>query len=410
MMNGYKTNINSNGKGGISMENHFTFGTDLNKLEHSFQKVFESNEQVANLLKPQENEQPLTSNLPPEKQKAITELKNKIDISNAAGVLSYGIGEQNRLSKFANQTLATAKSNNLGEAGELLTEIASQLDGFVIDPKENFFVKLFKKNANKVKELQIRYETVEQNVQRVLDKVEFHQITLQQDIYSIEKMEEFNLDYFQNLTVYIEAGRAKIAEINATELPKLQAYVRANPTDQLAANQLSELSNQINNFEKKLADLDSSKSMSQLMAVQLRGIKNSNQAMVLKLQSTKTLVMPMWKMNLAAAIYGENTNAAIRTQHAIEDTTHKLFTSTAELLKTNAIEAQKASERSAFSLETIRKVNEVTIDALKQVHEIQTTGAQQRLEAQHELQKMRDELVLTIAETTQGVNVINKEM
>ena len=159
-----------------------------------------------------------------------------------------------------------------------------------------------------------------------------------------------------------------------------------------------------------MADLDSSKSMSQLMAVQLRGIKNSNQAMVLKLQSTKTLVMPMWKMNLAAAIYGENTNAAIRTQQAIEDTTHKLFTSTAELLKTNAIEAQKASERSAFSLDTIRKVNEVTIDALKQVHEIQTTGAQQRLEAQRELQKMRDELALTIAETTQGVNVINKEM
>ena len=109
----------------------FTFGTDLNELDQNFQKVFESNEQVANLLKPQENSQPLPPNLPPEKQKAITELKNKIDISNAAGVLSYGIGEQNRLSKFANQTLATAKSNKLGEAGELLTEIASQLDGFV---------------------------------------------------------------------------------------------------------------------------------------------------------------------------------------------------------------------------------------------------------------------------------------
>lgn len=107
------------------MENQFTFGTDINELEQNFQKVFESNEQVADLLKPQENERPLSSHLPPEKQQAINELKNKIDISNAAGVLSYGFGEQNRLSQFANQTLATAKSSNLGEAGELLTEIAS---------------------------------------------------------------------------------------------------------------------------------------------------------------------------------------------------------------------------------------------------------------------------------------------
>jgi uncharacterized protein YaaN involved in tellurite resistance len=329
--------------------------------------------------------------LTPEEDKIVADFAEKIDLMNSNLVLQYGAGAQKKIADFSESALDNVKSKDLGEVGQMLSDVVVELKGFEVEEEEKGFFGFFKKNVNRLESMKVKYAKAEVNVNQICKVLENHQIQLLKDIALLDKMYDLNTTYFKELTMYILAGKRKLAKVQNQELPMLmdRAAKSALPEDAQAANDLAAM---LNRFEKKIHDLELTRMISIQMAPQIRLVQNNDTLMTEKIQSTLVNTIPLWKSQMVLAIGINHSEEAARAQREVTDMTNELLRKNAEVLKTATIETAKESERGIVDVETLKKTNESLISTLDEVVRIQSEGRQKRREAEAELARMEGEL------------------
>ena len=313
--------------------------------------------------------------LSPEERKMVNDFAEKIDITNSQMVLQYGAASQKKLSDFSETALSRVKTKDMGETGELITNLISELQGFdatTEQPKGIFG--FFKKTSNSIEQLKTRYDSADKNVERIKAQLEDHQVTLMKDITMLDKMYELNLVYFKELTMYILAGKKKLAE------------VRAN--DQ-AARDLADLCDR---FEKKLYDLELTRNVSIQMGPQIRLIQSNDTMMAEKIQTTIVNTIPLWKNQMVLALGIAHSQQAMQAERAVTDATNELLKKNAATLKQGTIEIAKESERGIVDIETLQQTNKQLIETLDELNKIRADGKAKRANAEQELGRIEGEL------------------
>ncbi|MEG0662747.1 MAG: toxic anion resistance protein, partial [Anaerovoracaceae bacterium] len=305
---------------------------------------------------------PETANLPetnltPQEQKMVDEFAEKIEFSNTNVVLQYGVGAQKKMADFSEDALANVRSKDLGEVGEMLTDVVLELKNFDVEEEEKGFLGFFKKGTKKIEAMKTKYAKAEVNVNKITEMLENHQIQLMKDIALLDKMYETNKVYFKELSMYILAGKKKLEEVRMTELPALTAKAQASglPEDAQAANDLSAICNR---FEKKIHDLELTRMISIQMAPQIRLVQGNDTLMTEKIQSTLVNTIPLWKSQMVLALGVAHSGEAARAQREVTDMTNALLRKNAETLKMATIETAKESERGIVDIETLKHTNE----------------------------------------------------
>lgn len=331
------------------------------------------------------------SMLSPEEKQVVESFVDKIDLHNAKGILEYGAGTQKKMADFSEATLNNVRSKDLGEIGELLSSVVTEVKSFDSDEEEKGFFGFFKKTSNKMTAMKAKYDKAEVNINKICGALESHQITLLKDVALLDKMYELNLSYFKELTMYILAGKKKLEKVRTTELPALTAKAQASglAEDAQAARDLDELCNR---FEKKLHDLDLTRTIAMQTAPQIRMIQNNDTQMAEKIQSTIVNTIPLWKNQMVIALGIQHSAQAAEAQREVTDATNELLRRNAAALKTATIETAKATERGIVDMETLKHTNESLISTLDEVMKIQQEGRQKRAAAETELRNMENEL------------------
>ena len=325
-------------------------------------------------------------------KKAVQQLQKQINISDTNAILQYGVGTQKKMSEFSDAALQTVRTRDLGEVGDMLTGVISNLESFNTEDKnEGGFFGLFKKPKKKLIEMQAEYDKANNNVERVAKALQAHQVTLMKDIATLDKMYASNLGYYKELTMYILAGKAKIEEIANTELAAKRAKAEKSGLSE-DAQAVKDLEDQINRFEKKIHDLELTRMIAIQTAPQIRLIQSSDTMMVEKIQSTLVNTIPLWKNQMVLALGIEDSTKAARAEAAVTEMTNKLLTANAEKLKQATIETAQASERGIVDMETLRKTNESLISTLDEVARIQSEGREKRAAAETELLQLEKDL------------------
>ena len=325
-------------------------------------------------------------------KKAVQQLQKQINISDTNAILQYGVGTQKKMSEFSDAALQTVRTRDLGEVGDMLTGVISNLESFNTEDKnEGGFFDLFKKPKKKIIEMQAEYDKANNNVERVAKALQAHQVTLMKDIATLDKMYASNLGYYKELTMYILAGKAKIEEIANTELAAKRAKAEKSGLSE-DAQAVKDLEDQINRFEKKIHDLELTRMIAIQTAPQIRLIQSSDTMMVEKIQSTLVNTIPLWKNQMVLALGIEDSTKAARAEAAVTEMTNKLLTANAEKLKQATIETAQASERGIVDMETLRKTNESLISTLDEVARIQSEGREKRAAAETELLQLEKDL------------------
>lgn len=331
------------------------------------------------------------SMLSPEEKQVVESFVDKIDLHNAKGILEYGAGTQKKMADFSEATLNNVRSKDLGEIGELLSSVVTEVKSFDSDEEEKGFFGFFKKTSNKMTAMKAKYDKAEVNINKICGALESHQITLLKDVSLLDKMYELNLSYFKELTMYILAGKKKLEKVRTTELPALTAKAQTSglAEDAQAARDLDELCNR---FEKKLHDLDLTRTIAMQTAPQIRMIQNNDTQMAEKIQSTIVNTIPLWKNQMVIALGIQHSAQAAEAQREVTDATNELLRRNAAALKTATIETAKATERGIVDMETLKHTNESLISTLDEVMKIQQEGRQKRAAAETELRNMENEL------------------
>ena len=325
-------------------------------------------------------------------KKAVQQLQKQINISDTNAILQYGVGTQKKMSEFSDAALQTVRTRDLGEVGDMLTGVISNLESFNTEDKnEGGFFGLFKKPKKKIIEMQAEYDKANNNVERVAKALQAHQVTLMKDIATLDKMYASNLGYYKELTMYILAGKAKIEEIANTELAAKRAKAEKSGLSE-DAQAVKDLEDQSNRFEKKIHDLELTRMIAIQTAPQIRLIQSSDTMMVEKIQSTLVNTIPLWKNQMVLALGIEDSTKAARAEAAVTEMTNKLLTANAEKLKQATIETAQASERGIVDMETLRKTNESLISTLDEVARIQSEGREKRAAAETELLQLEKDL------------------
>ena len=332
------------------------------------------------------------SNLTPEEQKVVTEFSEKIDITNSNIVLQYGAAAQKRVAGFSETALNNVRTKDLGEVGTMISGLVVELKGFTVDEedKKGLFG-IFKKGRNRLEMLKANYDKAEVNVDKISTALEEHQVTLLKDVAMLDKMYEMNLQYFKELTMYILAGKKKLAEERATTLVQLQEKAQKSglAEDAQAANDFAALCER---FEKKLYDLEVTRTVSIQMCPQIRLIQNNDTLMAEKIQSTIVNTIPLWKSQMVLALGLAHSEQAMKAQREVTNMTNELLKKNAEMLKTGTIETAKESERGIVDIETLKHTNEMLISTLDEVSKIQQEGREKRAAAEVELGKIEGQL------------------
>lgn len=333
------------------------------------------------------------ANLSEEEKQMVDNFSNKIDISNSQLILEYGAGVQKKMSDFSDQTLSVIKTKDLGDVGEMISNLVVELKNFDSenDKKDSGIFSFFKKAAKKKDLLESRYAKAETNVDNIVKSLEQQQVTLMKDIAMLDQMYDLNKNYYKEVSMYIIAGKKKLNDINEKTLPELTAIVKAEGKQE-DVQRLDDLKVQINRFEKKIHDLDLSRAISLQTAPQIRMVQNTNMEMVEKIQSTIVNTIPLWKNQMVLALGVANATDAIKTQKQVTDITNELLKKNAETLKMATIEAAKESERGIVDIETLKQTNAALISSLDEVMQIQASGRNKRIEAEQEIRKLEDEL------------------
>ncbi len=316
----------------------------------------------------------------------------QIDIANSQQVLTFGAGAQKKMATFSETALDKVRTRDLGEAGTLIAGVVTELKSFDVDDDDNKgFFGLFKKSANKITSLKARYDTAEANVEKIAKALEGHQVQLMKDAATLDKLYELNLTYFKELTMYLLAGRKRLAEVREGDLAELSAKAQASGSTE-DAEAVQKLSAACNRFEKKLSDLDLSRTVALQMAPQIRLIQNNEMLMIEKIQTTLVNTIPLWKSQMVLALGLANNEAALRAQSAVTDMTNELLRKNAEKLKASTVEVARESERGIVDIETLKATNENLIQTFDEVMQIQAEGRAKRAEAEVEMRRMEEQL------------------
>ncbi len=328
--------------------------------------------------------------LSPEEQKLVDDFAATIDLTDTVAILQYGAGAQKKMADFAEGTLENVRSKDLGEVGALLSNLVGELRDFG-EPEEKGFLGIFKRGANKLENMKNRYAKAESNVNKIAETLEGHQVVLLKDMAMMDKMYDTNLAYYKELTMYILAGKKKLNQVLTEDLPALQEKAKASglPEDAQAANDLAAVCNR---FEKKLYDLDLSRTIAMQTAPQIRLVQNNDTVMSEKIQSTLVNTIPLWKSQMVLALGITHSQQAAEAQREVTNMTNELLKKNADTLKMATIETARESERGIVDLETLRHTNESLISTLDEVVRIQEEGRVKRRDAEAELLKMENDL------------------
>ncbi len=376
--------------------------------------------------------------LTPEEKKMVADFAAKIDLRSSNAILQYGAGAQKKIADFSESALENVKTKDLGEVGDMLAGVVTELKSFDEEEEEKGIFGFFKKGGNKLANMKAKYDKAEVNVNKICDALEGHQIQLMKDIAMLDKMYELNTTYFKELSMYIAAGKKKLQDVAATELPELEAKAARSglPEDAQAVNDLNALCNRFekkihdleltrtiaatelpeleakaarsglpedaqavndlnalcNRFEKKIHDLELTRTISLQMAPQIRLVQSNDTVMSEKIQSTLVNTIPLWKSQMVLAIGVENSSRAAKAQREVTDMTNELLRKNAEKLKLATVETAKESERGIVDIETLKATNESLISTLDEVMKIQQEGKEKRRTAEVELNRIENEL------------------
>jgi len=336
-------------------------------------------------------EEDIRVELTPEEQKMVDDFASRIDLANTQMILQYGAGCQKKIADFSDTALGSVRTKDMGEVGEMLTKVVAELREFEDDEDTKGFLGIFKKNANKLSNMKAKYDKAEVNVNKISEALEQHQIILLKDVAMLDKMYELNLNYFKELSMYILAGKQKLKKAMDEELPALVAKAEKSglPEDTQAARDFSEMCNR---FEKKIHDLELTRTVSLQMAPQIRLIQNNDIVMSDKIQSTLVNTIPLWKSQMVIAIGVSHSTDAAKAQRAVSDMTNELLKKNAEALKIATTETARESERGIVDIETLKATNQTLISTLDEVLKIQEEGRTKRRNAELELQKIEKEM------------------
>ncbi|MDD6238555.1 MAG: toxic anion resistance protein [Oscillospiraceae bacterium] len=344
---------------------------------------------------------PDLSGLSPAEQKAVLDFADKIDLTNSGVVLQYGAAAQKNIANFSESTLNAVRTKDMGELGDMVTNLLGELKGFSAEEEEKKgFFGMFKKASNNLQNMKIKYEKAEENVDRIAEQLEQHQMVLMKDAALLDQMYDKNLEYFKQLSMYILAGEKKLADERATTLQELYAKAQASglPEDAQAANDYAALCDR---FEKKLYDLKLTRQISIQMGPQIRMIQNNDTLMTEKIQTSLVNTIPLWKSQMVLALGINHSKQAMEAQRAVSDMTNELLKKNADMLKVATIETAKESERGIVDIETLQHTNESLISTLDEVMTIQTEGRQKRKDAEAELQRIEGQLRQKLLEVRQ---------
>lgn len=333
----------------------------------------------------------IDDSLTSEEKKIVEDFAKQIDITNSNMVLQYGAASQKKIAGFSETALNKVKTKDLGEVGNMITDLVGELKGFTTEEKPKGLFGMFKKAGNNLSSLKTKYNSVENNVDKITSVLENHQIQLLKDVAMLDEMYKLNLSYFKELSMYILAGKKKLEQARATELPKLieKAQLSNLPEDSQAANDFSNLCDR---FEKKLHDLELTRIISIQMAPQIRLVQNNDTLMAEKIQSTIVNTIPLWKSQMVIALGVAHSQQAMAAQREVTDMTNELLRKNAETLKMATIETAKESERGIVDIETLKHTNETLISTLDEVVKIQDEGRKKRREAEAEIGRIEGEL------------------
>ena len=341
---------------------------------------------------PAEVEPMLTEDtLTPEERKMVEDFAATIDVSNSNVILQYGAAAQKKIAGFSENALQNVRTKDLGEIGEMMTNLIGELRNMDDAEEKGGFFGFFKKTSNKISTMRTKYDKASVNVDKICTVLEDHQIQLMKDVALLDEMYKLNLTYFKELSMYILAGKRKLEEVRTKELPPLveKAQKTGLPEDAQAANDMAALCNR---FEKKLHDLELTRMVSIQMAPQIRLIQSNDTVMTEKIQSTLVNTIPLWKSQMVLSLGLVHSQQAMEAQREVTNMTNELLKKNAEMLKTGTVETAKESERGVVDIETLKQTNETLISTLDEVLRIQDEGRQKRREAESELARIEGEV------------------
>lgn len=326
-----------------------------------------------------------------EERKIVDDFARQIDIRNSAAILQYGAGTQKKMADFSEDALEKVRTKDLGEVGDLLENVVTELKNFDAEEERKGIMGFFKKGANKLEAMKNKYSKAEANVNKIVETLEKHQIQLMKDAAIMDKMYALNLNYFKELSMYILAGKKKLEEIRSTELPQLMAKAQASglPEDAQAAKDLDSLCER---FEKKIHDLELTRMIAVQTAPQIRLVQGNDTLMAEKIQSTIVNTIPLWKSQMVIALGVAHSTEAAKAQREVTDMTNALLQKNAQTLKMATIEAAKESERGIVDIETLQKTNESLISTFDEVMNFQREGREKRRAAEAEMYRLEGEL------------------
>lgn len=350
-------------------------------------------------VKKADEKENLRAILSPGEQEQVEAFVKQIDVTNSQLVLQYGASAQKKIADFSEAALGNVRSKDLGEIGNDLASVVTELKSIDEEEEEKGFLGFFKKNANKLANMKAKYAKAEENVDRICKVLEGHQIQLLKDAAMLDQMYELNLTYYKELSMYVLAGKEKLEQVRTKELPELLARAELSglPEDTQKAKDLAELCNR---FEKKVYDLELTRTVAMQMAPQIRMIQSNDTAMSEKIQSTLVNTIPLWKSQMVLAIGVEHSAQAAKAQREVSDMTNALLKKNAETLKMATVETAKESERGIVDIETLRQTNETLISTLDEVMRIQEDGRTKRREAETELVQIEDAMRKKLLEMT----------
>ncbi len=337
-------------------------------------------------------EKPDISMLSEAEQAAVTEFSEKIDILNTEQIMNYGSAAQKNISEFSDAALNSVRAKDMGEVGDMLTDLVVQLQGLDFDASQKKgFLGIFKKSTQSMATLKSQYDKAEVNVDKIVEALEKHEITLLKDISMMDKMYDKNQEYMKELTMYILAGKLKIEQLRNVELPKYQAKALETglPEDAQAANDFANL---IGRFEKKIHDLELTRQISVQMAPQIRLVQNNDQLMAEKIRSSIVNTIPLWKNQMVLALSMFHSEQAMKAQRDVTETTNALLLKNAQTLHQGSVNVAQESERGIVDIETLKQTNIELIKTLDEVRQIQDNGRAKRIQAEADLQAIEDEL------------------
>lgn len=332
----------------------------------------------------------LEETLSEEEMKVVESFAEKIDITNSTAILQYGAAAQQKIADFSESALSGVKTKDLGEVSNMITDLTLKLKEFTTEEKKGFF-DIFKKSRSKIEALKLRYSSAEKAVDGIVESLENHQIVLMKDIALLDKMYDMNLQYFKELTMYIAAGKKKLKAERETNLVEMKEKAEKTQAaeDAQAANDYENLCAR---FERKLHDLELTRTICMQMAPQIRLVQNNNTIMTEKIQSVIVSTIPLWKNQMLLALGIQHSTEAMEAQRAVTDMTNELLRRNAETLKQGTVDIAKESERGIVELETLQYTNQQLIETLDEVQKIQSEGRVKRAEAEKELARIEGEL------------------